>query len=95
MGWCSGTEIFDNVAESILSDKPIDKKQLLIDLIDTLESKDWDCQCESVYWDDPLVREIFMEREPEWFEDEDEEEEMSESDRRFGQPHYGHDYSEE
>lgn len=71
MGWCSGTEIFDTVAGAILSDEPIDKKEILMVVAEALRSMDWDCESDSEYWDHPVVREIFMELEPEWFEDED------------------------
>lgn len=70
MGWCSATEIFDKVASVILSDEPIDKKRALLTVIEALQDNDWDCEMDSDYWDHPLVREIFMELEPEWFEDD-------------------------
>ena len=72
MGWCSGTEVFDSVAETLLSDKPVDKKRVLKELIRTLEYMDWDCQGDSEYWSHPLVREIFLELHRDWFEEEDE-----------------------
>lgn len=70
MGWCSATEIFDTVASILLSDKPVDKKEVLMVLAEALRDKDWDCENDSFYWDHPVVREIFIELEPEWFEDE-------------------------
>jgi len=70
MGWCSATEIFDTVASAVLSDKPLDKKEVLMVVAEALRDMDWDCEQDSDYWDDPIVREIFMELEPEWFEDE-------------------------
>jgi hypothetical protein len=70
MGWCSGTYIFDAVAKVLLDDKPVDKKAMLITLIDALEDGDWDCHSESAYWDNPIVREAMKERHPSWFEDE-------------------------
>lgn len=69
MGWCSGTEIFDVVAEAVLEDLP--KEEILGRLIDVLEDHDWDCQCDSDYWNNPLVRKLFEERFPEWFKDEE------------------------
>lgn len=71
MGWCSATYIFDNVAKALLSDEPVDKKETLMKLAETLREQDWDCESDSDYWDHPVVREIFMELEPEWFEDEE------------------------
>jgi len=75
MGWCSATEIFDTVAEALLSDEPVDKKETLMILAEVLRYMDWDCQQDSEYWDHPVVQEIFRELEPEWFEDEDEDDE--------------------
>ena len=71
MGWCSATEIFDSVAGALLDDKPFDKKQVLRKLIGALEDGDWDCQYESKYFNHPLVKEIFKELHPRWFEEDD------------------------
>lgn len=72
MGWCSGgTHVFDEMCGAILSEEHPDKKQVLIALIDALHGNDWDCEPDSKYWDHPLVREIFKEKYPNWFvEDE-------------------------
>lgn len=43
---------------------------MITNLIDELEDHDWDNQVESDYFDHELVQEIFRERNPEWFEDE-------------------------
>lgn len=68
MGWCSGTDIFDEVVQSLKAgDAP---KETLKKLAVVLEDHDWDCQNESKYWDDPDIREIFQELHPSWFEDE-------------------------
>lgn len=69
MGWCSATIIFDNVCDSLLSENPISKKEMLKRLIMQLEDGDWDCQEESEYFDDPLVAEIFKELHPKWYTD--------------------------
>jgi len=71
MGWCSGTEVFDQIAEIVLSDKPLDKKATLKAVIDSLENSDWDCQSDSAYYDHPLVQEVFKEMHPHWFEDDE------------------------
>lgn len=68
MGWCSGTEVFDAVASALLEPN-MDKESALKEIIGTLENMDWDCQSESAYWDDPLVRKVFKEIHPNWFED--------------------------
>lgn len=67
MGWCSATVIFDQIAEIILSDKPVDKRLTLKAVVAALEDGDWDCQRDSAYWDHPLVQEIMRERHPRWF----------------------------
>lgn len=71
MGWCSGTIVFDKVCDLLLSDEKIDKKEFLDSLICELWDLEWDCEQESEYWDHPLVQEVFKERRPEWFEDEE------------------------
>lgn len=72
MGWCSGTIVFDVVAEVLLSDKPINKEATLEVLISALEDMDWDCQSDSEFWDHPVVSAVFRKIHPTWFEDEDE-----------------------
>ena len=71
MGWCSATQIFDNVAEALLSDDEIDVKQTLKDLAQTLRYMDWDCEGESEYWEHPVVREIFKELDPDLFDNDE------------------------
>ena len=70
MGWSWGAEIFDPVAKCILESKLIrkDKVAFLVELIKTLENKDWDCQCESAYFSDPIVLAAFKEVHPDWFD---------------------------
>jgi hypothetical protein len=69
MGWCSGTYVFDAICTALFDGEAIDKKALLEHVINTLQAADWDCEMDSVYWDHPLVQEIFKERNPEWFEE--------------------------
>lgn len=66
MGWCSATLIFDNVCDGILSDKPQSPKETIKALIVALEDGDWDCQYDSAYFDNPIVREVMMELHPDW-----------------------------
>lgn len=68
MGWCSGTEIFDKVVGILLEKEPLDKKGLIKEMITLLEDADWDCQSDSDYINHPLVREAFIEVDPEWAE---------------------------
>jgi hypothetical protein len=70
MEWCSATVIFDRIAEVVLSDRPIDKRAVLKTAIEALEDGDWDCQQDSVYWNNPIVQEIMREKHPRWFEDD-------------------------
>ena len=74
MGWCSGTYVFDGVMDAFINEKSISKavkKKIIKKVIEALQERDWDCESDSDYWEHPLVREIFMELKPEWFEDED------------------------
>lgn len=69
MGWCSGTEVFDNIAGLLVNDKPFtedDKKRILKVLIVTLRDLDWDCEPDSDYWTHPTVRQAFKEIYPKW-----------------------------
>jgi hypothetical protein len=60
MGWCSATVIFDTVADALIGDgAPKDVETALRTLIVALQDGDWDCECESEYWDHPIVRKIF------------------------------------
>jgi len=70
MGWCSATVIFDQIAEVVLNDKPINKRAVLKTVIRALEDGDWDCQSDSAYREHPLVRELMQEIHPHWFEDD-------------------------
>lgn len=73
MGWCGGTYIFDVVVESLLKDE-IDKEEIIVNLINALTDLDWDCECESNYWDTPFIRECFIkfnEKYIEYFEEEE------------------------
>jgi len=71
MGWCSGTEVFDAVAEAVLEEGEMDAKEILMIVAEVLRNNDWDCENDSYYWDHPVVQEIFHELEPEWFEDDE------------------------
>jgi hypothetical protein len=61
MGWGSGTKIFDTVVEELKATVGVyesDKLNILTRLEDVLSDLDWDCQCESEYWDDPVIGRI-------------------------------------
>lgn len=72
MGWCSATDIFDAVAEFVLStDKPEqDQVDVLKVLADALEDQDWDCQDDSDYREHPIVKRVMRELHPDWIEEE-------------------------
>lgn len=70
MGWCSGTNVFDAICDIVLSEKPVDKKAVVKHIIRVLQDMDWDCESDSNYWEHPVVREVFREINPEWFEEE-------------------------
>lgn len=72
MGWCSGTPIFDRVAEKILLTELSDdqKEELIFTLADAMADQDWDCEGDSKYWDHPLVRKAFKRVWPYIEEDE-------------------------
>jgi hypothetical protein len=59
MGWASGGEIFDEVAQALIEAKASDelKQRLLTRLIDKLRDGDWDTCDESLerFADDPAI----------------------------------------
>jgi hypothetical protein len=72
MGWGSGVDVFDPIISAILG-TPMNighKKALIKAVITALEDHDWDTQPDSKYWDHHIVREVFRELSPDWFEDE-------------------------
>ena len=61
MGWGGGTQVFDTVVEA-LREARVDDRQFKIvirDLNEVLELMDWDNLCESDYYDDPQIKDIF------------------------------------
>jgi len=70
MGWCSGTEIFDVICRFAV-DSDIDESEkiaLLRDVINVLHDMDWDCEYDSQYIDEPLIRKAFIKTDREWKE---------------------------
>lgn len=78
MGWSGGTDIFDAVVEElkdlswdwVREDYHEDFMEPLKELLVVLESQDWDNQCESEYWDHPVIGKILG--NPQLGEDSDE-----------------------
>ncbi len=66
MGWCSGTDVFDGMAKTILEDSMDDEMQefLIARLIRVLWDSDWDCESDSDYFNHPVVRRAFHRLEP-------------------------------
>ena len=65
MGWCSATEIFDTVAEVVLTGgpagEPVSKaEEILQRLYTALGRRGWDCQEDSEHSAHPIVRAIFV-----------------------------------
>ncbi|QIN94665.1 hypothetical protein PP460_gp137 [Streptomyces phage Muntaha] len=53
MGWCSGTEFFDDGLSTFLKYVPEDKKfEVVREWYDSFRFSDWDCQGESNYYED-------------------------------------------
>lgn len=71
MGWCSGTDIFDQMVSFVLSTTVSDEEKYntIRTLARALEDSDWDCQSDSNYWDDPIVQRALKELHPDWDED--------------------------
>lgn len=68
MGFCSGTDIFDDVVSDILI-VPIEKNikiHLITSLIESLEKHDWDCQQDSVFWANPIVQQSHLNSQINW-----------------------------
>lgn len=62
MGWGRGTEIFDQVAEDLLAHENGWVKDYIIEILTNLNTQlsdlDWDTECESKYWDHPVIGKI-------------------------------------
>jgi hypothetical protein len=70
MGWCSATEIFDGVIKEIIGkvdDETLNRIALRLGM--ELQNHDWDCECDSDYFDDPRLRKTWKELLGEYYED--------------------------
>ncbi|QBZ72386.1 hypothetical protein SEA_CIRCINUS_127 [Streptomyces phage Circinus] len=62
MGWCSGTEFFDDGLSTFLKYVPEDKKfEVVKEWYDSFAYSDWDCQSESIYYQDYIVHFMMQE----------------------------------
>ena len=69
MGFCSGTEIFDKVAEHVLNSSELSedmKYSIVKTLIEVLEDHDWDCEQDSEYFRNPIVLRAMQTINPDW-----------------------------
>ncbi len=73
MGWCSGTEIFDKVADfvlhSVFAGNEATRQYTLEVLVSALEDHDWDCQDDSQFIEHPIVKKVMRQLHPDWFKD--------------------------
>ena len=63
MGWCAGTRVFDAAVDVVVDRYGVDEFTLEFanKMRNICEEFDWDCQCESFYYNDPEFKEIFPE----------------------------------
>ena len=69
MGMSSGGELFDPVVSSLIGDAGledcIDRNTIKV-LIECLEDMDWDTQCESEFWEHPIIGKMLGNTFEEW-----------------------------
>lgn len=75
MGWASGSRLFSGVISVIKEyvDCEKERKDIYMDLIAEFEEFDWDTQDECI-GEDPAYDEALKELHPDWYEDEEEDE---------------------
>lgn len=68
MGFCSGTQIFDDTVKTILETDASDETKVAIiaALIEALNRHDWDCEDDTNYLHEPLVKKAFIYVNPEY-----------------------------
>lgn len=68
MGWCSGTEVFDDVVQELFTTEATEavKQQIIVALIKGLERNDWDCHWDSQYALQPEVLAALRQVHPDW-----------------------------
>lgn len=61
MGWCSGTQIFDDVLDAVLPYLEGEQIEQVVEKIAiSLWEGDWDCEMDSKYWD--ILKPIYKRR---------------------------------
>lgn len=74
MGWCGGgTRIFDQIVGELLdSEETLHSTEKVLELlVIALNDEDWDCQYDTDYIDDPLVRKVYTKVMGYEFEDDE------------------------
>ncbi|MFB7589345.1 hypothetical protein [Streptomyces sp. NPDC056169] len=70
MGWGSGYEVFNRVADGLIKAGATDevKESVLTDLIGSLQAEDWDTELDSLqdYLDDPAIVRAFAAHDVHW-----------------------------
>lgn len=63
MGWCSATSIFDGVVNAALESEINDDAlfNIVSSLYHELTMMDWDCICDSQYFNEPRIKSILKE----------------------------------
>lgn len=76
MGWCSGTPIFDAVAQEVLNSRLTndEKYAIMYALTVAMFDHDWDCESDSEYYKHPIVKKAFKAAAPnvDWDDEEGE-----------------------
>ncbi|MHA1961821.1 MAG: hypothetical protein ACW99U_16480 [Candidatus Thorarchaeota archaeon] len=68
MGWCSGTDLFDDIAGELFSlelDEEVTREKLRNIIID-FQNNDWDCEQESMYAGVPIFDNALKEADEYW-----------------------------
>ena len=60
MGWCSATRLFDTIVGQLLVDE-IDKHGIIKVIVVALQDGDWDCECDTKYFRNPIVQDVYRE----------------------------------
>ena len=68
MGWCSATDLFDQVLDHVLTE--VKDPEAFVDwFYNYLADSDWDCEDDSRYSSHPYMEAAVRKRHPGWFED--------------------------
>ena len=73
MGWCSGTNVFDEICNGILDYEELDESQqdyVVRIVFDALRGADWDCEFDSKFINHPIYRKILKDVYLDWDEED-------------------------